>query len=183
MVSTSQITTAEQLLDAGDIGRCELIRGQLHMMTPAGYGHGRIVNRIAWFITTHVMKHRLGEVFSAETGFRIERDPDTVRAPDVAFIAADRLPDPPPRGYADTAPDLVVEVNSPDDRPREVSEKVRMWLSAGVKQVWLVDPATRTVQVCHPDGRCETFDDQQVLEGGDLLPGFSIAIADLFDCN
>ena len=183
MVDTAHITTAEQLLEAGDIGRCELIRGQLHMMTPAGYRHGRIVSRLSAMIATHALKHRLGDVVAGDAGFFIERNPDTVRAPDIAFIAAARAPRPEPRGYTDVMPDLVVEVNSPDDRSGEVLEKVQMWLAAGVKLVWVVEPQTRSVQVYHPDGTGRVHNDQQQLDGGDVLPGFIVPVARIFDEN
>ena len=151
------------------------------MMTPAGYPHGKITNRIAWLITTYVMQHRLGDVCGAETGFVIERNPDTVRAPDVAYIAASRVPKPEPRGFARIAPDLVVEVNSPDDRSGEVLEKVQMWLAAGVKLVWVVEPQPRSVQVYHPDGTGRVHNDQQQLDGGDVLPGFIVPVAQIYD--
>jgi len=117
------ITTAEQLLRAGDIGRCELIRGELRMMIPPGAEHGRIAMSLSLRIGNHVLARDLGTVYAAETGFRLTRGPDTVRAPDLGFVRAGRPP-APKRGYYPGAPDLAVEVLSPDDRPGYVREKV-----------------------------------------------------------
>ncbi|MHC4934337.1 MAG: Uma2 family endonuclease, partial [Planctomycetota bacterium] len=108
------ITTAEQLLRAGDIGRCELVRGELRMMIPPGFAHGRITIKLTGPILKHVEANGLGIVVAAETGFLLARDPDTVRAPDIAFVRAARGPGPE-RGYFPGAPDLAVEVLSPDD--------------------------------------------------------------------
>lgn len=178
---TSQITTADQLAAAGDIGRCELIRGQLHMMTPASYEHGRIVINITVAISNHVKSNALGVVVAAETGFVIERNPDTVRAADVAFIAADRAPEPGGRGFGTVIPDLVVEVNSPDDRAGEVLDKVQQWLAAGVKLVWVVDPKTKTITAHQPDGHAEVLSTEHELTAPNLLPGFKCTVATVFE--
>jgi len=173
------ITTAEQLLQAGDIGRCELLRGELTRMIPPGCEHGRIAMNLGASIATHVRAHDLGAVFAAETGFLLARNPDTVRAPDVAFVLASRLPGPQ-RGYFPGAPDLAVEVLSPDDRPGYVREKVAEWLEAGTRAVWVVDPRTRAVTVHEPDKQPSVLDDTDIVHGGDLLPGFELAVADVF---
>ena len=110
------ITTAEQLLHAGDIGRCELIRGELRMMIPPGFEHGRVTINVTAAVVSFVRARQLGVLHCAETGFVLARDPDTVRAPDLAFTCADRAA-PPERGFVPSAPDLAVEVLSPDDRP------------------------------------------------------------------
>lgn len=119
----SAITTADALLRAGDIGPCELVRGRLVMMVPAGADHGRVANMVAFQLTGFVTARRLGTVFAAETGFLLSRDPDTVRAPDVSFVRAGRTP-VPGRGFYPGPPDLAVEVLSPDDRPGYIREKV-----------------------------------------------------------
>ena len=173
------ITTAEQLLRAGDIGRCELIRGELRMMIPAGGEHGRITGKLTCAVGNHVMSRQLGTFYAAETGFILSRDPDTVRAPDVAFIRADRAA-PPARGYVPGAPDLAVEVLSPDDRPGYVREKVAEWLEAGAHAVWVVDPRDRTVTV-HTAGEAPTvLQGADTLRGGDVLPGFAVEVAEIF---
>ena len=173
------ITTAEELLRAGDIGRCELVRGELRMMIPAGYEHGRITMNLSTPIAIHAKANGLGTVVAAETGFRLARDPDTVRAPDVAFVHADR-PGPADRGYYAGPPDLAVEVLSPDDRPGYVREKVAEWIEAGTRAVWVVDPHTRKVTVHEPGGEPRVLDDTDTLPGGNVLPGFEFAVAEVF---
>ncbi|MHC4953340.1 MAG: Uma2 family endonuclease [Planctomycetota bacterium] len=171
------ITTAEQLLRAGDIGRCELVRGELRMMTPGGDQHGRIIVSITCAVANHVRANRLGILHGAETGFFLARDPDTIRAPDLAFTRADRA-SAPVRGFVNGAPDLAVEVLSPDDRPGYVREKVAEWLEAGALAVWVVDPRTRSVTIHEPDRSSRTF---RGTDGGDLLPGLQLAVRELFD--
>lgn len=173
------ITTADELLRAGDIGRCELIRGELKMMIPSGDEHGRVTITLGWAVANHVKSRNLGILHGAETGFILSRDPDTVRAPDLAFTRADRAK-PPVRGFVPVVPDLVAEVLSPDDRPGYVREKIAEWLEAGVLVVWVVDPRVRTVSV-HESGRPPTvFVESDMLRGGDLLPGFELPVRDLF---
>lgn len=117
--------TAEELLSTPlPDKRVELVRGVLVVREPAGFRHGAVSAALTRLLGEHVATHRLGFVVAAETGFQLERDPDTVRAPDVAFVRGDRIPDPGPLGYAALAPDLVVEVVSPGDRPGETLAKV-----------------------------------------------------------
>lgn len=116
-------------------------------------------------------------VFAQDTGFQIESDPDTVRAPDAAFLASARAERIHDRGYARVAPDLVVEVLSPDDRPGEVSAKVADWLAAGVRLIWVIDPRRRAADVHHPDGRIASGETR--LDGEDVLSGFTCAVDDL----
>ena len=139
------ITTVEQLLAAPQIGRSELIRGELRMMIPPGARHGSVAVNLTWPIGRHVASHGLGTLYAAETGFLLARAPDTVRGPDIAFVRAGRPP-PPDRGYYPGAPDLAVEVLSPDDRPGYVSDKVAEWLD-GARAVWIVDPRKRTLTI------------------------------------
>ena len=117
-VSTATFTTAEQLWRNHPNGRCELVRGELLMMSPAGSEHGWVIMNIAAPLATFVRSHELGCVFGAETGFIIQRHPDSVRAPDIAFVCRDRVPDPLPPGFFDGPPDLAVEVTSPTMRHR-----------------------------------------------------------------
>src|SRR4030095_5941651 len=145
--------TAEELLRLNlPNKRTELVRGVLVVREPAGYRHGDVAAQLLAAIANHVNASRLGRVFAAETGFTLARKPDTVRAPDVAFISSARLPDPPPRGFAELAPDLAVEVLSPDDRPGEVLTKVGDWLNAGARVVWVVDPVHVIARVYRADG-------------------------------
>jgi Uma2 family endonuclease len=177
---TSTITSAEQLLKAGDIGRCELIRGALHMMSPSGYRHGRFTARLAKILANFVDANELGEVLGAESGFLIERDPDTVRAPDVAFIKAERLTNPPKRGFFPGAPDLAVEVLSPDDTASEVLAKVQDWLKAGTVAVWIADPERKTIAVHRRDQPVHVVGEHDELDAGEPLPTLTLSVQDVF---
>jgi Uma2 family endonuclease len=173
------IRTAEQLLRNPHIGRCELIRGELRMMSPSSARHGIVAGVVFRAIANHVDEHGLGTAFAAETGFQISRDPDTVRAPDAAFVRASRRA-APARGFYRGAPDLAVEVLSPDDRPGYVREKVAEWLEAGARAVWVVDPRKRTVAVHAPRRKPRLLDEEDTLRGGSVLPGFEMAVAAIF---
>jgi Uma2 family endonuclease len=173
--------TAEELLayHAPD-KRTELVRGRLVVRETAGYEHGRVAADLLVRIAGHVRANALGVVLAAETGFTLQRRPDTVRAPDVAFIRADRLPPPGIRGFPELAPDLAVEVRSPGDTRPEVAEKVADWLAAGAALVWVVDPIARTV-VVHAPGRVpHTLGAEDTLDGGDVLPVFQVRVVELF---
>jgi Uma2 family endonuclease len=180
MATIEKVTTAQQLLAAGDIGRCELVRGELILMSPAGSEHGWIVTNITAPLAIFVKQHSLGRVFGAETGFRIGHDPDTVRAPDVAFVTAERIGARLAAGFFPGAPDLSVEVLSPDDRAGEVLAKVQDWLDAGCRAVWVADPRTRTVTVYRSRSEIVVLGESETLSGGNLLPGFSLPVGELF---
>lgn len=167
------LLTAEELLRLNlPNKRTELVRGVLIIREPAGYQHGDIAARLLLAIGNHVEANALGRVFAAETGFTLRRGPDTVRAPDVAFISAVRLPDPAPRGFAEIAPDLAVEVLSPDDRPGELLAKVADWLEAGARLVWVVDPIRANARVYRADGSETLLTESHALDGEDVIPGF-----------
>lgn len=177
----SAVTAEELAALSGDGAGYELVEGELQAMTPAGYGHGRVAARALGRVLVFVEDHHLGEVVTAETGFVLHRGPDTVRAPDVAFVRADRVPaDDDQAGYAELAPDLVVEVVSPSDRAGRVNATALAWLDAGVRLVWVVYPETRSVAVHRPEGAVTVLRDDAVLDGGDVLPGFMLALPDLF---
>ena len=171
-------TTAEELFELPDDGmRHELVEGELRTMTPAGGEHGRVSLRLGARILEHVEEHDLGAAFAAETGFVLNRGPDTVRAPDVAFVCGDRLQAAPSWGFPELAPDLVVEVVSPSDRASEVASKAAMWLDAGVRLVWVVDPQARLAAVHHPGGLVTVLREDGVLDGEDVLPRFRLPLA------
>ncbi|MGQ0643708.1 MAG: Uma2 family endonuclease [Gemmatimonadaceae bacterium] len=153
--------------------RTELVRGKLIVREPAGFRHGVVAGRLYEAITRHVTSSGLGVVVAAETGFTLFRDPDTVRAPDVGFVARERVPDPLPRGFAALAPDLAVEVLSPDDRAGDVLEKVADWIQAGCRLVWVVDPERRLARVYRRDGSEAMIGADDSLGGEDVLPGFA----------
>ncbi len=150
------------------------------MMSPAGSEHGMIVAEIAGILRDFVKPRALGVVLGAETGFRICSNPDTVLAPDVAFVRSDRVGGGLPKGYFPGAPDLAVEVLSPNDRAGEMFAKVQDWLNAGCASVWVVDPKTQTVTVYGADRKALMLASADVLTGGELLPGFSSPVAGIF---
>jgi len=160
--------------------RVELIEGRLVVREPAGYRHGRVAGRLGARLTVHVDAHDLGVVCAAETGFVLQRAPDTVRAPDIAFIAKARLPDPDQVTFAELAPDLAVEVLSPGDHAGEVLAKVADWLQAGSRAVWLLDPSRRHVRAYGDDGSVAILETGDRLDGGDVVPGFSCEVDSLF---
>ena len=168
------LMTADELLHVRiPDKRVELVRGKLVVREPAGLRHGRIAMELARLLANYADHRGIGRVYAAETGFAVARDPDTVRAPDVAFIRQDRLPDPEPLGFPDLAPDLVVEVLSPGDRPGELLAKVADWLSAGTRLVWVVDPLRRVARVYRHDGTETIVTADGALEGEDVLPRFA----------
>ena len=182
-------TTRAKLLTADDLLRLhgegikgELIKGVLHQKVSTGLEHGQIVTNWAILLGGFVKPRRLGRVFGSDTGVLLERGPDTVREPDVAFISAERMPlDVRERRYAQIAPDLVVEVVSPSDRPIPVFDKAQMWLRYGVRLVWITDPETRTIMALPQSGPTRTYTEDDTLDGGDVLPGFTCAVRDIFD--
>jgi Uma2 family endonuclease len=165
--------TADQLLHANiPDKRTELIRGVLVVREPAGYSHGRVIAQLTGRLWAHVEQTSAGELLGAETGFTLSRDPDTVRAPDIAFVHRDRLPDPTSRAFVELAPDLVVEVVSHDDRLGEVLSKVGDWLEAGTRLVWVIDAQRRVARVYRADGSEASLTEAGELNGEDVLPGF-----------
>lgn len=184
----SALMTADELLHYDTPGkRAELVRGRLQVREPAGYRHGsvaaRLLGRMWMFLeqdrAARGVEHPLGDVLAAETGFTLQRHPDTVRAPDVAFVAWERTPHDG-RGFGDFAPDLAVEILSPGDRPGYVLAKVADWLTAGTSLVWVVDPDRGVVRVYRADGSESIIDESSVLDGELTLPGFSMPVAELF---
>lgn len=178
--SPTKLLTAEELLAMGDIGRCELIFGELVMMSPAGADHGVIALRLGRFLGEFVDQHDLGLVFAAETGFRIERDPDLIRAPDASFVRKSRLPKNLPRGFFDGVPDLAVEVVSPDDSRREIAEKTNMWLAHGTLAVWVADPQEQTLKIHRVGRQALSLGLTDDVQDEPLLPGFVLSLSKVF---
>jgi Uma2 family endonuclease len=175
--------TADQLLrlPSGLGQRFELVEGELRVMSPAGWEHGAIVGNLQTILGAFIRQNRMGRVFGAETGFQLQTDPDTVRAPDFAFIAKKRLPKKlPSSSYWPGPPDLAVEVLSPSDRTGEVDEKITAWLSAGAQAVWVVDPKLQIVIIHLTGKRAQIRSVGETLEGEPVLPGFSCSVDELF---
>ena len=183
MTATGIRMTADEFLRLPDNGlRHELVAGELHEMPPAGGEPGfvgiRATGRLLRFLDQH--PEMGGGLFATETGFRLARDPDTVRAPDVAYVGPERLPLARVPGYPDLAPDLVIEVVSPNDTAAEVQDKVDQWLSAGVILVWVLYPRTRTAMTFRRDGTVALLHGDDVLSGDPVLPGFTCRLGEMF---
>ncbi len=182
MATTTRLMTVEDLeRDGAPEGRWELINGELVEMAPASEDHGAYGAAIIVFVGSYVVGQKLGRIYNSETGFVVSGDSPMVRMPDVAFVHYDHLPADRDRSrLVRAAPDFAVEVISPSDRPGAVLAKVMMWLDAGVRLVWLVDPELRTVTVFAPEAPPRTHTIDQTLDGGDVLPGFTLPVRGIF---
>ncbi|HEX2907843.1 MAG TPA: Uma2 family endonuclease [Phototrophicaceae bacterium] len=187
MVTREQLYTVADLWRLSHSGeydqqRLELSEGELIVMSPAGGKHGGIAARLGRLIGNYVEAHHLGEITAAETGYILFQNADgknTVRAPDVGFVAAERLPDGLPDEYLPFAPDLAVEVVSPNDDAEDLQLKVRQYLRYGTPLVWVVYPKSQTV-VVHTPQETRTLELEDTLDGGDMLPGFTLAVKSIF---
>ena len=167
-------------LDLHDV-KSELVQGEVVRMSPAGGEHGVVAMRIGSRLLAFVEAHDLGVVCAAETGFLVERNPDTVRAPDAAFVSKERMgSEPLPKKFWLFPPDLAVEVVSPSESADSVQERVGDWLAAGTRAVWLLYPSLSTVHVYRQPTDIRILQKADVLTGEEFLPGFTCAVADLF---
>lgn len=158
----------------------ELIEGYLRpMMMPTGDTHGACTALFTAFVTIYVSEHKLGRVFAAETGFLLAENPDTVKAPDFAFVAKDRMPALTGK-YAKVVPDLVLETRSPNDRKAGVEEKINEWLSFGTSYVLDLNPAKETVMVYRPSEAPLTLTKSDTFTAEDILPGFTLPLTKVF---
>jgi Uma2 family endonuclease len=175
------LMTAEEYLALGDESRSELVRGRVVPMTPPGFRHGSVCSRLVRLIGRFLDDHDLGHLVSNDAGVITQRDPDTVRGPDLAFFSYDRLPrEQEPVGYPAVAPDLVFEVLSPTDRMSDVLDKVAEYLQSHVRVVCLVDPASRHVEVFRGEQSLQHFAITDRLLIPDVLPGFELPVKSLF---
>lgn len=182
MTTATQAMTAEELfqLPRGRF-RYELVKGELITMAPAGEEHGAVTVNLTVPLAQHVRSNNLGVVYGAETGFKIESDPDTVLAPDIAFVSRHKIEETGiSKGFRKGAPDLVVETVSPNESRRQVEQKVAKWLAAGASYVWVVDPPSRTVTVYRSTGDVKVLREDDELSGEDIVPGFRFAVAQIF---
>ncbi len=178
---TKTLVTAQELwqLSQND-KRYELVKGELIEMTPPGGRHGNTAVKLATLLQNFASSHKLGEVM-VETGFCLSSQPDTVRGPDVSFLAAEKIPPGGlPDGYIFGAPDLAVEIVSPNDTASKIQSKVQDYLAYGTRLVWLVYPQQQIVIVHHPDGTARTLSETNTLNGETVVPGFSCRVEDIF---
>jgi Uma2 family endonuclease len=182
-MTVTQLITAEHLWNLPDSGgHNELVNGELRPMSPANPLHGKVAQRIAHRLSAFVEAHGLGDVFAAETGFIVARDPDTVLAPDVSFLLKSRIPaEGLPERFFPGPPDLAIEVLSPNDRQVEVEQKVLAFLAAGTQAVWIVNPRSKTVTVYAAGPKSTLLTAKDAVTGGALLPGFALAVAEIFE--
>lgn len=182
MALTGRARTADELFRLPDDGyRYELVKGELRKMTPAGFEHGAVVMNLSAPLAQHVKASGLGVVCGAETGFKVASDPDTVLAPDIAFVRRDRIPaSGRPTTFWPGAPDLAVEVLPPSDTIFAVDEKVATWLSAGAAAVWVVNPRNRTVAIYRSGAAQRTLPEQETLDGEQVISGFRLSVAEVF---
>lgn len=182
MSTTTQTMTADELLKLprGEF-RYELVKGELKTMSPAGEEHGAVIMNLAIPLGHHVKSNNLGVTYGAETGFKLARDPDTVRAPDIAFVRRERIEQVGiQKKFREGAPDLAVEVLSPGDTYEEVTAKVEEWLAAGALAVWVVSPKRRNVNVYRSTTDMTTFSEADELDGDEVVPGFRCRVAEIF---
>lgn len=188
MITARPDMTAEELIGYDIPGkRVELVRGRLVVREPACLRHGELSLRIGMALANHLARERdaqgwalaRGRVVTNDSGFTLARRPDTVRAPDVAYVSRERHAGPMPEGFPDFAPDLAAEVRSRGDRAGEVLSKVGDWLSAGTTLVWVIDPAREVATVYRADGTVAVVGCDDALTGEALLPGFVLPLREL----
>ncbi len=190
-VATKLMTVEEFWQRANEFPHCELVNGVVvpkhrapngePTMSPTGRKHGKIEQMLGYLLGLYLASHPLGEAYTGEVGFILKHNPDMMRAPDVAFVSHERLQDAPAEGYLPFAPDLAIEVVSPNDTVREVQTKVLEYLQAGTRLIWIVEPDTETVTVYRSLSDVRTLTRKDTLDGWDVLPDLSIAVNEIFE--
>jgi Uma2 family endonuclease len=180
-MAVARLYTVQDLEQSPPEGEWELIDGELVPMTPSSLESSSLGHRIGRIVGNFVDAHDLGMMTGADGGYVLFPDRETLRVPDVGFIRKDRVPPVAERSrFARLAPDLVVEVLSPSDRMVDALSKVAMYLQAGVRLVWLIDPDSKTITVFRPDAAPRTMGLGDTLDGGDVLPDFGVPVAEIF---
>jgi Uma2 family endonuclease len=182
-IAEPKLMTADEFFCMPDDGkRYELVQGRLVEVGGASWRSSTVAATILILLGTFVRQHRLGKVSGADLGSKLASSPDTVRVPDVAFVRSDRFRGGKgPRGFFVGAPDLCIEVLSPTDRYPAVRRKIREYLTAGAEQIWVIDPETRSAIVHRAGGAEEEYAEDGIIDGGDLLPGFTLRLAEIWE--
>jgi Uma2 family endonuclease len=183
MVTTptkTPLITGEELLAMSDIGPSELVDGRIVPMSPTGGEHGSLESDLGFVLGHFVQEHDLGWVMTGEVGIYTRRNPDRVRGADVVFLSKERWPDRPPKGFPEVAPDLVVEIMSPNDRWQDVRPKLAEYFAIGVRWVWIVEPENQTVLVFRSVTDIQQYGMNDMLVGEGILEGFTLTVANLF---
>jgi len=180
---TFPVTTADEFLTRSlPDGKAELVRGEIRLAPPASGPHGGVGGNLFLLLGAYVRQRGLGRAFPDGTGYELVKLPHTVRVPDVSFVRAERLPPGGLRpGFLTLAPDLAVEILSPTERASELQEKLDDYRAAGTSLVWVIDPPRRTVRVLDGELAERTLGEEDTLDGGVTIPGFSCRVAALFD--
>jgi Uma2 family endonuclease len=182
MSVTTRLSTAEDLAAPGDDSHFELIRGELRERLATKLLHGKVAGRFHTYLGVYSLEVLPGEVIHGETGYHLEDDPDSVVTPDVSFIRRERMPpDDALDSFSRVAPDVAVEVRSPSNTQRDIEEKIVIYLGAGVRLVLVAYPDTKEIEAHRTDGSVRTYRVGEVLDGGDVLPGFRVPVAAFFD--
>ena len=181
VATTERLVTGAELLAMGNVGRCELVEGRIVMLSPTGSRHGSVELNFGEALRAFVRPRGLGLVKVGDVGIYTHRNPDTVRGADVLFISKEHVAQLKSSAYLDVAPDLVVEVMSPDDRWLDVSEKLGEYFQIGVRLVWVANPKDQTVTAYRSLTDLRQFAEKDTLPGDDVLPGFSVSVASLFE--
>ena len=179
--SSQGLITAEELLELSAKGFYgELVRGELVELMPPGYRHNKIMGFVTYVLMSYVVPRSLGTVLPGDTGVVVERGPDTVRAPDIAFFSEQTVPlDDENPSFSEVVPDLAIEVGSPNDSIPEREARARMWVGHGVPLVWMVHPESRSIDVYRPGQAIETLSVGDQITGQDVIPGFQSTVGDL----
>ncbi len=182
MIVQTPLMTAEDLAQLPEDGwHYELVEGVLHQMAPAGEEHGGVIFTVTVSLGNYINTHKSGKGYGAETGFILTRNPDTVRAPDIAFVRQERVQETPVSpSFRRGAPDVAIEVMSPNDHYTEVDEKVQHWLGAGTRMVIVINPRKRQVSVHYPNTASLLLTEADTLDGGDVLPGWRLPVREIF---
>ena len=180
-ITGTGLITGEELAKLGNLGRCELVEGRLVPISPTGDEHSGVEAAFGAILREFVRAHKLGKVRVGEVGMYVRRHPDSVRGADAIYISNERYAQKQPKSYLDVAPELVVEIMSPDDSWSEVMQKLREYFAIGVRLIWVADPRSRRVYAYRSMTDIREFAEEAELPGDDVLPGFAVHVAQLFE--